>query len=219
MYAINHHIRSIIYKFAIFGGSNGYWKTDVIKKLGFNKKMLTEDIDISVRAILEGYKIRYALEVISYELPPKDIHSFFKQRTRWAQGWLQATLKYSKEFLKSKYLNTWQKFGLLLIFPIRETRSYVLTQTISIAFAYGIKTAQWNWVDNKYFLTLIFLIIITSIEPLFILPVRNESISKRWIFLFSLFAPFYTYLLHSSTLTGLVRLIKRQHEFIVTKKG
>ena len=67
IYNIHHQARKKLWNFAIFGGSNGYFKTEVLKKISFNQNMLTEDIDLTVRALLSGYKIAFDSTIVSYE--------------------------------------------------------------------------------------------------------------------------------------------------------
>ncbi|NET42360.1 glycosyltransferase family 2 protein [Okeania sp. SIO2B3] len=57
--------------------------------------MLTEDIDLSIRALLRGKKITFDSTIISYDQAPYDIKELWKQRTRWSQGWLQVSWKYA----------------------------------------------------------------------------------------------------------------------------
>ena len=40
--------------FGVFGGSNGFWKTPLLQRIGMNGGMLTEDIDSSMRVLEEG---------------------------------------------------------------------------------------------------------------------------------------------------------------------
>lgn len=72
MYNINHQGRQRLWNFAIFGGSNGYFKTETLKKLSFNYSMLTEDIDLTIRALLSGIKIAFDSTIVSYEQPPQN---------------------------------------------------------------------------------------------------------------------------------------------------
>jgi len=218
MYGINHFARELLYDFAFFGGSNGFWRTYVLKCLTFNPHMLTEDIDISIRALKRGYKIKYIREFISYELPPKNMEAFLKQRTRWAQGWLQATLVHTIDILKSKNLQIKQKFGILFNLPIRELRTYLITQIFAIAFAFGFRTHYWEWIDSPYFIIFIIITTINTIEPAFVFMARNKSLRRRWIILFSIFNPIYLYILHSTTLMAMVRMLMKINVFEVTEK-
>ncbi|MCU1586734.1 MAG: hypothetical protein JWN31_227, partial [Frankiales bacterium] len=54
IYSVNHPGRSRLAGYGLFGGSNGYWRTDVLHAVRMDPDMLTEDIDCSVRAVLAG---------------------------------------------------------------------------------------------------------------------------------------------------------------------
>jgi cellulose synthase/poly-beta-1,6-N-acetylglucosamine synthase-like glycosyltransferase len=55
-------------------------------------RMLTEDIDASIRAMLYGFKGVYDHNLVSLEQPPPDFPALIKQRLRWTQGWYQVRL-------------------------------------------------------------------------------------------------------------------------------
>ena len=110
MYGVNHPSRSILFDTSLFGGSNGFWKADVIKKVRFDKDMLTEDIDSTLRGILAGYRFVHDREIVSTELSPTTVGSLWFQRKRWSQGWFQCSVKYQWATWQTKYLNLAQKF-------------------------------------------------------------------------------------------------------------
>merc|ERR1712093_390284 len=87
---------------AVFCGSNGLWKTDVLQTTTFDKDMQTEDIDVSFRMLLKQHSIDFCPEARSGELAPASCQSLFKQRQRWAIGWDQVSLFHFWDVLKSK---------------------------------------------------------------------------------------------------------------------
>jgi cellulose synthase/poly-beta-1,6-N-acetylglucosamine synthase-like glycosyltransferase len=109
IYGIVHPTKSFLTDSSIFGGSNGYWRTSVLKKICFNPLMLTEDIDASMRTLLRGYQILHDRSILSTELAPVDLHAFWFQRKRWAQGWFEVGLKYQRQLWISDKLSRWQK--------------------------------------------------------------------------------------------------------------
>ena len=54
IYAVAHPGRTVRDGFGVFGGSNGYWKSPLLKRIGMLGSMLTEDIDSSMRVLAEG---------------------------------------------------------------------------------------------------------------------------------------------------------------------
>merc|ERR1719158_1639769 len=86
-------IMRLLTRNAVFGGSNGLWRTEVLQTTEFNPSMQTEDIDVSVRMLLEKHCIEFCPEARSGELAPVSLRALFKQRMRWAIGWDQVSLQ------------------------------------------------------------------------------------------------------------------------------
>lgn len=82
------------------GGLSLYRKSAVIEAGGFDKKNITEDIEIAWHLIHNGYKIRMSLSAKSYTIVPTKFKQWEKQRVRWGAGGLQTIAKYKKDFLK-----------------------------------------------------------------------------------------------------------------------
>ena len=78
---------------AYFGGGNAAWRTEALQELGFDPNMLTEDIDISIRALSLGHRMQFVPWAQVGELCPPTLAAFYRQRLRWAMGWEQVTFK------------------------------------------------------------------------------------------------------------------------------
>ena len=120
IYAVNHPGRAKLQGFGIFGGSNGYWRTDMLRRVRFNSAYLTEDIDSSVRAIRLGAEIVSDPGLLSRELAPVDLMSLWRQRMRWAQGWFQVSLRHGHAAVADHDVSIRQRFGLFLLLGWRE---------------------------------------------------------------------------------------------------
>jgi cellulose synthase/poly-beta-1,6-N-acetylglucosamine synthase-like glycosyltransferase len=57
MYGVSHPGRARLHGFGIFGGSNGFWRADALRRHRLDPTMLTEDIDVSMRVIAAGGRI------------------------------------------------------------------------------------------------------------------------------------------------------------------
>lgn len=77
-----------------FNGTAGVWRRRAIEEAGgWQADTLTEDLDLSYRAQLAGWRIEYAFDV---EVPaeiPADIAAFKSQQRRWAKGSIQTARK------------------------------------------------------------------------------------------------------------------------------
>ncbi len=110
IYGVSHYAKSKLFDSALFGGTNGYWRSSVIKKIQFKEDRLTEDIDATLRAILAGYRIVHDRSIVSSELAPQTWSGLWFQRKRWAQGWFQCSMQHQWPIFRSRYLNIYQKF-------------------------------------------------------------------------------------------------------------
>jgi cellulose synthase/poly-beta-1,6-N-acetylglucosamine synthase-like glycosyltransferase len=101
--------------FMNFNGTGGVWRRRCIEDAGgWEDDTLCEDLDLSYRAQLAGWKFLYLRDVaVPAELPPQ-ITAFKRQQSRWSQGSAQALRKLAGPVLRSKELS-WRKkiLGLL----------------------------------------------------------------------------------------------------------
>ena len=137
VYRLLHNSRFNISGTGIFGGSNCYWKTASLNKYRFND-VLTEDIDLSLRALSQGTKIAHDPNLISCEEAPETIRALWKQRVRWSSGWLEVTLKHSKKMMFSSHLNLFAKIYWFYNLIYREIFSFLSLSIVFILSSYFI---------------------------------------------------------------------------------
>ena len=86
-----------------FNGTAGIWRRQAIEDAGgWQADTLTEDLDLSYRAQLVGWKVEYAFDT---EVPaeiPADISAFRSQQRRWAKGSIQTARKLLPRVLTSR---------------------------------------------------------------------------------------------------------------------
>ncbi len=102
-FAIEQLVRHRADLFPKFNGSAGIWRADCIRAAGgWLADTVCEDLDLSTRAQLDGWRFLFLPEVISpAELPPQ-MTAFKIQQARWAKGSLQCTAKFWREILGSR---------------------------------------------------------------------------------------------------------------------
>jgi len=80
--------------FMNFNGTAGIWRKTTIQDAGgWQADTLTEDLDLSYRAQLKGWKFQYLEEVISPAELPADMPSFKSQQFRWIKGGAEVARK------------------------------------------------------------------------------------------------------------------------------
>ncbi|HWL85546.1 MAG TPA: glycosyltransferase, partial [Polyangiaceae bacterium] len=85
-----------------FSGTGGMWRKEAISSSGgWQHDTLTEDLDLSYRAQLAGWKFVYRDNVLTPAELPEDVSAFRAQQYRWAKGTVQTARKLMKRVMTS----------------------------------------------------------------------------------------------------------------------
>jgi cellulose synthase/poly-beta-1,6-N-acetylglucosamine synthase-like glycosyltransferase len=88
--------------FMNFNGTAGIWRKKTIEDAGgWQADTLTEDLDLSYRAQLKGWKLKFISEVVCPAEVPVSINAFKSQQHRWAKGSIQTAKKNLGKLFKS----------------------------------------------------------------------------------------------------------------------
>jgi len=198
IYAVSHPGRAQLHTFGIFGGSNGYWKTPLLRQTRMRGSMLTEDIDSSMRAVTAGYRIASDPYLLSRELATTTVRATWNQRIRWAQGWFQVSLRHFASGLRSPHLTGRQKFGLFHLLAWREIYPCLSLQMFPI-LGYWMARAggpqHLNWTVPIWLLLSLFTFGVGPAQCLFayLLAAPEIRCRARWFWFYLLLATvFYT---------------------------
>lgn len=101
-FVIEHTARNRSKRFFNFNGTAGIWRVATIAEAGgWDHDTLTEDLDLSYRAQLKGWRFVFLKDLgVPSELPV-EMSSFKSQQHRWAKGSIQCALKLLPTVLKS----------------------------------------------------------------------------------------------------------------------
>ena len=93
-FVIEHGARSRSGKFFNFNGTAGIWRRQaIVDGGGWQHDTLTEDLDLSYRAQLRGWKFVYLSDLLTPAELPVEMNAFKAQQHRWAKGSIQTALK------------------------------------------------------------------------------------------------------------------------------
>ncbi|MEW6744040.1 MAG: cellulose synthase family protein [Planctomycetota bacterium] len=93
-FMIEHTARNRSGRFFNFNGTAGIFRRTCIEDAGgWQHDTLTEDLDLSYRAQLKGWKFVYLPDVISPAELPVEMTAFKSQQHRWAKGSIQTSRK------------------------------------------------------------------------------------------------------------------------------
>ncbi|MDC0749459.1 cellulose synthase family protein [Polyangium mundeleinium] len=113
-----------------FSGTGGMWRKNAIHEAGgWQHDTLTEDLDLSYRAQLAGWKFVYREDVVSPSELPEDVSALRAQQYRWAKGTVQTARKLLKRVLSSN-ITLAQRIEAL--FHLTPHFAYPLMVTLSV---------------------------------------------------------------------------------------
>jgi cellulose synthase/poly-beta-1,6-N-acetylglucosamine synthase-like glycosyltransferase len=93
-----------------FNGTAGVWRTAAIHDAGgWTHDTLTEDLDLSYRAQLRGWRIVYLRDLVCPAEIPVVITGFKSQQRRWARGSIETALKLLPTVLRAP-LPLWTRY-------------------------------------------------------------------------------------------------------------
>ncbi|HJX25507.1 MAG TPA: glycosyltransferase family 2 protein, partial [Chthoniobacterales bacterium] len=90
-------------RFFNFNGTAGLWRKSCIEEAGgWQHDTLTEDLDLSYRAQLVGWKFVFLSDVVTPAELPVDMNGFKSQQHRWTKGSIQTCKKLLPTIWRSK---------------------------------------------------------------------------------------------------------------------
>ncbi len=85
-----------------FNGTAGIWRRQAIDDAGgWEHDTITEDLDLSYRAQINGWKFVYRTDVVAPAELPAELHGFKTQQHRWAKGSIECFAKLFPRLLRS----------------------------------------------------------------------------------------------------------------------
>ena len=112
-YAILYYLQSLFInksrfnlgKSSFLNGTGFMVKKEVIDTYGYDPKTITEDIEFTVMCAINGVKIAFNEEAITYDEQVTDFKTSFKQRKRWSFGAIQCLKNYTGSLIKEGIKN------------------------------------------------------------------------------------------------------------------
>lgn len=180
--------------FINFNGTAGIWrKTSIIDAGGWSADTLTEDLDLSYRAQLKGWKFKYLEDVGSPAELPSEIQGLKTQQYRWNKGGAETARKIIPKILKSKSI----PFGVKChaISHLLNSSVYILVFLVALlSFPMVFFFNHFSESTNIQFLSFYYLATI-AISLVFFVSVYSTSVSKKralpyYLVIFPLFLSF-----------------------------
>jgi cellulose synthase/poly-beta-1,6-N-acetylglucosamine synthase-like glycosyltransferase len=99
---VENRVRSAAGYLWNFSGTGGVWRRAAIDDAGgWQHDTITEDLDLSYRAQLRGWRFIYRGDVLTPSELPEDMSAFRAQQYRWAKGTVQTARKTLRQIVRS----------------------------------------------------------------------------------------------------------------------
>src|SRR5437867_5442641 len=102
-FVLEHGGRNRSGRFFNFNGTAGVWRRAAIEDAGgWQHDTLTEDLDLSYRAQLRGWRFVFLSDLIAPAEVPVEMNAFKSQQHRWAKGSIQTSRKLLPALMRAK---------------------------------------------------------------------------------------------------------------------
>ena len=142
-FVIEHTARNRSGRFFNFNGTAGVWRRATIEDAGgWQHDTLTEDLDLSYRAQLAGWRFVYLPHVVSPAEVPVEMNAFKSHQHRWAKGSIQTARKLLPRILKSSLprevkLEAFFHLTANLTYPLMILLTVLMPVSMVIRFKHG----------------------------------------------------------------------------------
>ncbi len=216
-FVIEQAVRNKAGFFINFNGTGGVWRKSCIIDAGnWQADTLTEDLDLSYRAQLRGWKFKFLNDVTSPAELPAEINALKSQQFRWTKGAIETARKMLPKVWKSDL-------------PLRVKLQSTTHLTSNIVFPFillaGVLNVPLGFIKNEggyesYFLFMSIFVFAFIGSFLFFL-YSQKDIYQDWhrrIFLVPLFMAGSMGLAVNNTKAVLEGLFRKKSEFVRTPK-
>jgi cellulose synthase/poly-beta-1,6-N-acetylglucosamine synthase-like glycosyltransferase len=135
-FLLEHTARNRSGAFFNFNGTAGIWRRATIETSGgWQADTLTEDLDLSYRAQMAGWKFLFLPDVVCPAELPVDINAFKTQQNRWTIGAIQTAKKMLPQIWAS---NVPMKVKIEATFHLTGCLGYLLMAGLSVSLPFSV---------------------------------------------------------------------------------
>ncbi|XP_076906592.1 glucomannan 4-beta-mannosyltransferase 2-like [Bidens hawaiensis] len=128
-FTVEQEVGSATHAFFGFNGTGGIWRIAAINECGGWKDRTTvEDMDLAVRASLQGWKFLYLGDLQVKSELPSTFKAFCYQQHRWSCGPANLFRKMVLEIIRTKKVTVWKKvYVIYSFFLVRKIIAHMVT--------------------------------------------------------------------------------------------
>src|SRR5919202_3630259 len=147
-FLIEQKAKSLTHLYMNFNGTAGIWRTSCINDAGgWHTSTLVEDLDLSYRAQLKGWKCLFLENLIIEAELPVQINAAKRQQFRWAKGSIQVAAKLLTDVVLQKNLSIDTKIQAFIQLTRHIVHPLFLAQFLIfpmlLAMDYKLYTVSW----------------------------------------------------------------------------
>jgi cellulose synthase/poly-beta-1,6-N-acetylglucosamine synthase-like glycosyltransferase len=176
-FLVEQAVRSADGYFTNFTGTAGVWRRSAIEDSGgWSADTLTEDLDLSYRAQLRGWRAAYLEDLVVPEELPVSIDAYRRQQSRWATGSFQSAFKLLLPVLRSRNRAAvkLQATVHLLAYGIGPLMLLQLMCYPALLITLGRHSLPWPLADASA------LVVVVAVSPWFGFIVAQTRNGRRW---------------------------------------
>ncbi|GIV53752.1 MAG: glucosyltransferase [Candidatus Kapaibacterium sp.] len=217
-FVVEQQVRNRAGFFINFNGTAGIWRRTCIEDAGnWHSDTLAEDLDLSYRAQLRGWRFVFVNDVTSPAELPADINALKSQQFRWTKGAIEVAKKLLPAVWRAKL-------------PLATKLECTVHLTSNIVFPFIVLVALLNLPmvliknltgDYQELFTLMSIFVLASVSTFLFYLYSQRSIHEDWqqrILLFPLFMAGSMGLAINNTKAVLEALLGKRSEFTRTPK-
>ena len=146
-----------------FNGTAGLWRISAIDAVGgWSGDTLTEDMDLSYRVQLHGYKMAFDYDLVCPAELPNNMMAFKSQQKRWAKGAMETGIKLLPSIFKAKNMTFHQKLEAFMHLTNNFAAVLMIVLTV-LTLPVLILAPHINY--GKYLPILWTIVVIASLSP------------------------------------------------------
>ena len=178
-FVLEHGGRNRAGHFFNFNGTAGVWRRAAIEDAGgWQHDTLTEDLDLSYRAQLRGWKFHFLPDLVAPAEVPVEMNAFKSQQHRWAKGSIQTCIKLLPSIIASKQPLAVKAEA---FFHLTANFNYVLMVLLSILmFPSMVIRYNMGWSEMLLIDVPLFFAATMSVAN-FYMVCQREVYKERWI--------------------------------------
>jgi Glycosyltransferase like family 2 len=176
-FLVEQAVRSANGYFTNFTGTAGVWRREAIEDAGgWSADTLTEDLDLSYRAQLRGWRAVFLEDLVVPEELPVSIDAYRRQQSRWATGSFQSAFKLLLPVLRSRNRAALklQATVHLLAYGIGPLMLIQLVCYPALLLTLGRDGLPWPLADASA------LVVVIAVSPWFGFMVAQTRLGRRW---------------------------------------